>query len=142
MGIYSAQTYRQEKTIYYSDIRNQKNFVHMKYQDGEPAPNPLETLLSALSACKLVNFWDLADKYKITFEDANINITAVVGPNGIVDGTHQPINTIKSIHTVWNIKSEQSDQEIEDFFRIVEAVCTVGNSLNPAIESTHEIKRS
>ncbi len=112
----------------------------MQYKEGEPAPNPMETVLSALSSCKLVNFWDLAEKYKIAFEDASIEVTAIVGPDGMVEGTHQPKSTIKSIYTVWTIKSNLSEEELEKYLQIVDGTCTVGNSMNPAIECSHEIK--
>ena len=141
MGVYTVRTYRQDKAVYQSKMRKSQNTVYMLYKEDESGPNPLETLLSALSACKLVNFWDLAEKYKIAFEDASIDITAIVGPDGVVEGTHQPKTTIKSIHSAWYIKSSLSDAEIEKYLKIVDGVCTVGNSLNPAIELTHEIKR-
>lgn len=141
MGVYTVRTFRQEKSIYHSEMRNCQNSVYMLYKEGESAPNPLETLLSALSACKLVNFWDLAEKYKIVFANAEIEITAVVGPDGVVEGTHQPKTTIKSIHTVWCIQSDITDEEIERYLKVVDGTCTVGNSLNPAIELSHEIRR-
>ena len=134
MGVYSVRTFRQEKTVYQSEMRNHQNSVYMQYKEGESAPNPMETVLSALSACKLVDFWDLAEKYKIAFDDASIEVTAVVGPDGMVEGTHQPKNMIKSIHTVWSIKSKLSDEEIEKYLKIVDGACTVGNSMNPSIE--------
>jgi len=141
LGVYSVRTFRQDKTIYYSEMRDHKNMVYMQYNQGEAAPNPMETLLSALSSCKLVNFWDLAGKYKIAFEDASTEMTAVVGPFGMVEGTHQPRNNVKSIHTTWRIKSEMTDEEIEKFLKIVDGTCTVGLSMDPAIEFTHEIVR-
>ena len=141
MGVYSVRTVRQEKTVYQSHMRNCSNTVYMQYKEGEPAPNPMETMLSALSACKLVNFWDLAAKYKIAFDDAAVEMSAVVGPAGMVEGTHQPRNDVKSIHTVWCIQSGMSDEEIEDYLKIVDGTCTVGLSMNPAIVWTHEIRR-
>jgi uncharacterized OsmC-like protein len=141
LGVYCVHTYRQEKAVYQTKMRNSQNMVYMLYKEDEPGPNPLETLLSALSACKLVSFWDLAEKNKIDFEDVSIEITAVVGPAGRIEGTHQPRNTTKSIHSIWHIKSSQSDEQIEEYLKIVDQVCTVGSSLNPAIEFTHEIKR-
>jgi uncharacterized OsmC-like protein len=142
LGVYSVRTFRQEKTVYQSAMRNHQITVYMQYKEGEAAPNPMETMLSALSSCKLVNFWDLAEKYKIAFDDASIEITAVVGSAGVVEGTHQPRNDVKSIHTTWSIKSNITDEEIEEYLKIVDGTCTVGLSMNPSIEFTHEIKRS
>jgi uncharacterized OsmC-like protein len=65
----------------------------------------------------------------------------VVGPFGVVEGTHQPRNNVKSIHTVWYIKSSLTDEAIEEYLKIVDGTCTVGLSMDPAIEFTHEIKR-
>ncbi len=80
MGVYSVRTFRQDKTVYHSEMRNHQNSVYMQYKEGEPAPNPMETVLSALSSCKLVNFWDLAEKYKIAFEDASIESQPLSAP--------------------------------------------------------------
>jgi len=141
LGVYSVCTFRQDKIVYRSEMRKCQNPVYMQYKEGEPGPNPLETMLSALSACKLVNFWDLAEKYKIAFEDASIEITAIVGPDGMVEDTHQPKSTIKSIQTVWYIQSSLSDEAIHKYLKIVDGVCTVGNSMNPSIDCSYEVKR-
>jgi len=141
LGVYSIRTFRQDKTVYVSEMRDHKIQVNMGYKPGEAAPNPLETLLSALSSCKLVNFWDLAGKYKISFEDADIEVTAVVGPFGVVEGTHQPRNNVKSIHSTWRIKTDMTDDAIEKYLKIVDGTCTVSLSMDPAIEFTDEIIR-
>ncbi len=100
---------------------------------------PGEVLLNAIAGCKIISFMSLAKMSSLKIEDLVVEVEGEVDKDGFVEGTQIPKKAIKSIKTIYKIKTTNSKEEIENHLKLVDQLCTVGNVISDKVEKTNEI---
>lgn len=113
---------------------------HLIDFEGKEGIKGAESFLGSLAACKLVTIYDLKEKYEMTFQKAEVQVsceTKTVKPRA---GQRQPYSIIESITYAFYFQSEESKEELEAFLAHVNEACTLGNSISENITVNYTIE--
>ncbi len=94
--------------------------------------NPIELLLSGLGACKSIISKMLAEKKGLKLDYLAVECTG---------GFDSKKVGLSEIETVFNIKSDASDEELEKFVTLVENNCPVNDTIKNSPKLSHKINR-
>ena len=132
---YAVTVTRNDAASATAHVREHTFTVSIKRGGGETGPNAAETLLSALGTCLLTNVQTLAEKMRITLEDARVEIVATRRnvPPGLVE-----------VHYTLYIKSDAPPEKLQYLHEKAVEWGTVTNTLarGVPIEGKVEIHQS
>lgn len=103
---------------------------------------PGEAMLSAIGGCKVMSFKMAVQAKGLNLEDfkeIEVEVSAEMEGIGTLEGTKMPLSRIKSLHTIYKLKTSKSREDIEDILKAVDQLCVVGQALDHNITKTQEI---
>lgn len=100
------------------------------------AMNPMEVLLSSFGACMCVHAWALAERLNIKLKNILFELEGETGPCEKV-GKITPVG-LKKVHTHITVEADNTEAEIAEFIKEIEARCPIRNTLIHAVEYTSE----
>jgi len=102
---------------------------------------PTEGLLSALGACKVICVKAYSTFKDINLESVKVTIEGESDPNGFGRKDPDAKVGISYIKTTYDIKADNTKEEIEEFIDFVENACPVGDTIinPPKIETDIQI---
>lgn len=94
--------------------------------------NPIEVLLSGLGACKCVISKMLAKKKGLKLDYLAVECIGAFSSGKV---------GLSEIETIYHIKSDASDEELEKFMTLVDNNCPVNETLKNPLPITHKLIR-
>lgn len=87
--------------------------------------NPVEALLSALGACKMIVVKSFARMHKIKLNSVRVELDGVLDPDGFMGKNPEAKIGFSEITTHFYIDADNSEEEIANFVDFVERTCPV-----------------
>lgn len=101
--------------------------------------NPVETLLVALASCKAIVVKAFASKHRIKLNSVRIEAEGVLDPDGFL-GINKDVKIgFSEITTHYYIDADNTEEEIANYVKFVEANCPVEDTILNAPVMKHEI---
>jgi len=100
---------------------------------------PTEGLISALGACKVICVKAYSRFKDINLEEIKVTIHAESDPDGFARKNPDAKVGISSIKTVYDIKADNTEEEIKEFIAFVESACPVQDTIVNTPELEHEL---
>jgi uncharacterized OsmC-like protein len=91
--------------------------------------NPVEALLTALAACKIIVVKSFARKHKIKLNSVRVECEGVLDPDGFMGLNADAKIGFSEITTHFYIDAENTPEEIAGYIDFVEASCPVQDSI-------------
>lgn len=102
--------------------------------------NPVEALLSALGACKVIVARSFAKSQGINLKSISVFEEGELDPDGFMGKNKDAKIGFSKITSKFHIEADNTDEEIEKFVAFIERTCPVQDSLVHAPEMAHEIQ--
>lgn len=109
--------------------------------DKTTAPNAGQMFLVALASCKLVSFLDLRLKHGMDIEAAEIEVRGSTGKEESILGTRYPSFRFLTIDYIFKVRTEHTEEELWEYLKFVNAVCTVGNTISDKVDQSYSFQR-
>lgn len=109
---------------------------------GSKGMCPVEAMLSAIAGCKIMSFKMAVQAKGMNFEDykdLQVEVSAELNDIGSLEGTKMAKLRVRSLHTVYKLKTTKSQSEVEELIKSVDELCVVGQALDDNIIKTQEI---
>lgn len=101
--------------------------------------NPVEALLSALGACKVIVARSFAKSQKINLKSITLEEEGELDPDGFTGKNKNAKIGFSKITSKFHIEADNTEEEIQKFVEFVERTCPVQDSLINSPEMVHEI---
>ncbi|AVK84848.1 peroxiredoxin [Lysinibacillus sp. B2A1] len=127
---FKASTYLKDKVLVEANVRGHKIIIDEPKELGgdDQGANPVELVLSALGACQSIVARIYANKLKIDLKnfwvelEGDLDIDGFLGKSDVRPG-------FLTIRYTFHIETSASEEKVEEFKKIIEAHCPVGDTI-------------
>lgn len=127
---FKANTFLKEKVLVEANVRGHKIIIDEPKELGgdDQAPNPVELLLSALGACQSIVARTFAKKFEIDLQNFWVELEGDLDTDGFL-GKSDIRPGFLTIRYTFHIKTNASEEKVEEFKKYIEAHCPVGDTI-------------
>ncbi|MGE7111879.1 OsmC family protein [Lysinibacillus sp. NPDC047702] len=127
---FKASTYLKDKVLVEANVRGHKIIIDEPKELGgdDQGANPVELVLSALGACQSIVARIYANKLNIDLKnfwvelEGDLDIDGFLGKSDVRPG-------FLTIRYTFHIETSASEEKVEEFKKIIEAHCPVGDTI-------------